>query len=269
MSWIAVGVGGASLLGSVFSGNQAAKTQGKIANAQLEEQRRTRAQALKAAQASPLEIAQMEQANQLNQQDIQRKQKLLASADPAIIEAGQQALSLLQGKDAASLNPLRSSQAQQRKQLEDRLRAQLGSGYANTTAGIQALAAFDNAAYNSQSTAQQQSLAQLLGVAQNTSANNGLQSNITNSNNLANLYGNQSSRIVSAINGTPITAAGSQFAGQLAGQQQMQGLFQGIGSLATMYAGLQKPTNGNNIVTSQPYTGGTTGGSYVNYGNYA
>jgi hypothetical protein len=269
MSWIAVGVGGAALAGSVFSGLSSARTQGKVANAQLAEQRATRAQALNAAQASPQEIAQMEQANQLNLQDIERKKKLLASADPAIIEAGQQALSLLQGRDAASLNPLKSTQAQQRKQLEDRLRAQLGSGYANTTAGIQALAAFDNAAYTSQANAQQQSLAQLLGVAQNTSANNGLQSNISNSNNLANLYGNQSSRIVSAINGTPITAAGSQYAGQLAGQQQMQGLFQGIGSLATMYAGMQKPTTNNQIVTSQPYSYGTAGQSYVDRSPYA
>lgn len=197
---------------------RSANAQQGIATAQLAEQRRTRDLAVAAAN-SPQEIKQLEQAIQLNTEDVDRKRRLLASADPAIIAAGENALALLNGKDAAILSPLRNQRAKERKALEAKLRSQLGSGYANTTAGIQALSAFDEASGNTLATAQNQSLGQLLGTVQGVSSA-GLSSNIQNSGTLAQLFGNVANRNVSAINQTPISAVGAEFAGDLARSQQ-------------------------------------------------
>ena len=219
------GSGDGGLPGSIDSivyggaGKRSANAQLAIAQAQEAEQRAQRQAAINAANPSPQEVAQLEQAIALNTQDIARKQKLLDSSDPALIEAGTQALALLQGKEAATLSPLKNQRAKERAQLEAKLRSQLGSGYANTTAGLQSLAAFDEASNNVYTNAQQSSLAQLLGVAQNTSANYGMQSNIQNAGNLSSLYGNQSSRMVNAITGNKIDTAGSQYAGELARAQ--------------------------------------------------
>jgi hypothetical protein len=207
---------GGALVGQVVAGQEGARLQGNLARAQEAEQRRTQQMAIDAANPSPQEIAQLEQAISLNTQDIARKQKLIDSSDPALIEAGKQALELLQGKEAATLSPLKTQREKERAKLEASLRSQLGSGYANSTAGIQALSAFDEASNNVYANAQQQSLGQLLGVAQNTSGSYGLQSNIGNAANFSQLYGNQGSRMVGAITGTPISAAGSQYAGGIA-----------------------------------------------------
>jgi hypothetical protein len=227
------------LIGSL-TGASAAKYQGRIAEAQLAEQRRTRELATAAAEPSPAELAQMQQSISLNEQDIARKQKLIESADPALIEAGKQALGLLQGKNAKSLAPLQAQRQQQRQALQQRLKAQLGPGYETTTAGQQALAQFDQSSALANADVQQQTLGQLLGVAQNTANNYGMQSNIGNAATLSQLYGNQSTRRVSAINATPITAAGAE---NVAGLQRAQGLTnlinQGVklGGMAAGYGG--------------------------------
>lgn len=202
------------------AGRRAADAQSRIAQAQLAEQRATRAAAVAAAEPSAGEMAAMQRSIALNEQDITRRERLIASSDPALIEAGQQALSLLRGTEASTLDPIRRQREKDRAKLTSKLQSQLGSGYANSTAGIQALTAFDEATATALNGAQQQSLSQLLGVAQNTSGNYGLQNNIQNNQTMAQLFGNQSSRRVSAINGTPITGAGAEFVGDLARAQQ-------------------------------------------------
>lgn len=220
------GSGDGGLMGSldnILTGGASGKSadaQLKIATAQEAEQRRTQGLAIDAANPSPKEIAQMEQAINLNNQDIARKQKLIDSSDPALIEAGKQALQLLQGKESGALAPLRTQQAKDKAALQEKLQAQLGSGYANTTAGIQALAAFDQAAQATNYGAQQNSLFQLLGTAERTSGNYGMQNNIGNSQSLASLFGNQGNRMVNAITGNKVDTAGSQYAGDLARAQQ-------------------------------------------------
>lgn len=236
-----IGPVGTLIGGQIGAGQDSAEAQAGLAAAQEAEQRATRAAASAAANPSPGEIAAINEAIQLNSQDIERKKKLLASADPALIEAGTQALQLLEGKDAAILSPLKNQRAKERLQLEAQLRKQLGSGYASTTAGIQALSAFDEASNNTYTNAQQQSIGQLLGYTAPISQA-GLQSNIQNSQSIASLFGNQSSRAVSAINGTPITAAGSQYAGPLAQAQQTSAT---IGSLLNLGASLGGAALGN------------------------
>lgn len=208
-------------LGGILSGpgQRAAALQGQMAEAQLAEQQNQRAQATSAAAPSLAELQQLSNSVQLNQTDIERKQKLLASADPALMEAGQQALKLLQGGEAANLDPLKRQRAEGRTQLEAQLRQQLGSGYATSSAGIEALRKYDESTSNSLQTAQSQSLATLLGSAYQTESVGNLQNNIANSSALSGQYGAQSSRMVSAINATPITAAGAQYAGDLFSNQ--------------------------------------------------
>lgn len=219
-----------------ISGKKAADAQGKIAEAQEAEQRERRALALKYAEATPEELAQINRSISLNESDIARKEKLLASSDPAVIEAGDQALKLLRGEEAKTLAPLRSNIQKQEQALRAKLQAQLGPGYENTTAGIQALAAFNEQANNAMTTAQNQTIGQLLGVAQDTSSRYGTQSNISNAGTLSSLFGNISNRKVGAVNATPITAAGSQFVGDLQAARGMTNLINtGVQGAAAIY----------------------------------
>lgn len=251
----AAGIVGGSLVGSVVSGIAA---QG-AARDQLAAQQQQRQQALAAAN-SPEEIQQLQSQIQLNNQDIARKQKLLDSTDPALLEAGKQTLQLLQGKEAATLSPLKSQQAQARKQLEDKLRAQLGPGYANTTAGLQALSQFDNAAFNSTSQAQQQSLSQLLGVTQNTNQGASLMNNIAMTGSIASSYGNIANRNVSAINQTSLTPYSNSNVGLAA-------LGNGISGAAANYSTLNSLFGGQNTSTN-PWAGDKQGtGPLAIYGN--
>ena len=223
-------------IGGAIAGENAARAQGDIAEAQLGQQRSDRDLALKYAEPSPEELAQLNRAIALNEGDIQRKEKLLASSDPALIEAGSQALKLLRGEEAKTLGPLKTNIAKQESALREKLTAQLGSGYENTTAGIQALQAFNEQANAALSGAQESSLARLLGVAQDTSGRYGMQSNITNASGLAGMFGNLNERKISAINKTPITNAGAQFVGDMQSARNMQNAIGGAINLgSTLY----------------------------------
>jgi len=220
-----------------YGGMKAAEAQGDIAKAQEAEQRAMRAEALKYAEATPEELAQLNRSIALNESDIARKEKLLASSDPALIEAGTQALQLLRGEEAKTLAPLRSNIAKQESALRSKLAAQLGSGYENITAGIQALQAFNEQSNNAMANAQQATIGQLLGVAQDTSSRYGAQSNIANSGTIGGLFGNIQNRKISALTGTPITGAGSQFVGDLQSARAGQSVFNNALKIAGMAAG--------------------------------
>lgn len=248
----------------IVTGKEANAAQGRIAEAQLEEQRRTRAAAVAAANPSPQEIQQLNQAISLNQQDITRKQRLIDSSDPALIEAGTQALKLLQGQDAKTLDPIRKQREKERLQLTNKLRSQIGSGFENSTAGIQALSAFDEATANALGNAQQNSLSQLLGIAQNTSAGYGVQNNISNSGTLSALFGNQGNRMISAINGTPITGSGAQFVTDLQNARSNTAL-----ANAGVNAGLAYVTGGASAAAPKATAGAPTSRSSYLGSNYS
>ena len=275
MAWGYVAVAGATLVGGMISadgqkraGQSAADAQGRIANSQLDEQRRTRAAAVAAANPSPQEIQTLQDMIHTNTADIARKQKLLDSADPALIEAGHQALDLLQGKEATVLGPMRDEQARQRAKLEDNLRQKLGSGYDTSTAGIQALAAFDQQSQLALQGAQQNTLASLLGTTQNTEQFGNMNSNMQASGMASQLYGNQSTRMVNAINGTPITMAGAGDVSSLYssindGQSARNtgGLISQAGTLAAIYGNRQAKNQNTNTITGGGDIGSSTGGS--------
>lgn len=115
---------------------------------------------------SPQELRALTQSLENQQQSISRQQELFASIDPAVMEASQQALQLLQGEEARSLAPLKKERASQRRALVDRLREQLGPGAETSTAGMQALNSFDDDTSALLSNAQQQGISQLFGIAQ-------------------------------------------------------------------------------------------------------
>ncbi len=229
------------VIGSAWAAQDAADAQGQIAEAQLEQQRADRAAAQAAAEPTPQELAQLNRAISLNEADITRKERLIASSDPALIEAGKQALELLKGTEAKTLGPLKSKIAKEEQTLRQKLAAQLGPGYENTTAGIQALAAFQESSSNALTSAQNQTLSQLLGVAQDTSSRYGNQTNIANAGTIAGLFGNQSNRRVAAITGAPITASGAQFVNDLQSargvQQTVNQIYQAAGMAAPYLTG--------------------------------
>lgn len=189
-------------------GRDAARAQRGMMEAQLANEERMRYEAAEAAKPSEYEINRLEDAYKANANEMARRERILASADPALIEAGNQALALLQGKEAQGLDPLKRQRAKQRQQLEAQLRQRLGSGYAESSAGIQALSAFDEATDTALSQAQQASLGQLLGVAQTSSAQNTLLPVSSQFGNLASLRGNISQREASALLGAPIKSVG-------------------------------------------------------------
>lgn len=152
-----LGGGVAGLLGS----QNTASAQGQLGMAQLGQQQGDRAYLMPTQQ----EQDQLKQALDVNNQSISQSQKLLASTDPALIEAGTQALQLMQGKSAQALAPIQNQRAQQRQQLMQQLQSSLGPGAANSSAGIQALNNFDQQTSNMMAGAQQNTLNSFLGYA--------------------------------------------------------------------------------------------------------
>lgn len=210
-------------LGDITGSNRTADAIGAASNAQLGQQQSDRTLAMTLAAPSDMEMQQLQQAITLNSQDITRKQKLLDSADPALIEAGHQALDLMNGKASAALAPIQSDRAQQRKSLEATLSQRLGGDFATSTAGAQALNEFDRQTSNLMATTQQQTLAQFMGYAGAAEQFGNQQANIQNSAALAQQRGNINVRAINALTGTPVNP-GAAYAGDIAryaGQQQL------------------------------------------------
>lgn len=106
-------------------------------------------------------LLQADKTLDLQSKNISRQEQLISQIDPTIMEASQQALKLLRGEDSSTLAPLKNSRNQQRQQLLNTLRAQLGPGAETSTAGMQALSKFDTESANVFAGAQQSSLNQM------------------------------------------------------------------------------------------------------------
>lgn len=230
-----VGVGAVGAIGQAIAGRGVARAQGRAAEAELAEARRTRELALEAAEPTPEELAQVDRAVQLNEQDIARKTKLIEASDPAIIESGRQALRLLKGEEARTLDPIRRSRQERRQVLQDRLRSQLGSGFETSTAGIQAISRFDQETDTLLAQEQDRSLGRLLGVAERTTQQQGLAGAAGRSAQLAQLIAAPQRRRLAAITQTPLTQfAGAPFVQQAQQAGNIQQLIGGLtGTAAT------------------------------------
>lgn len=170
-------------------------------------------------------MAQMDQALQMQEKELGRQEQMIASIDPAIIEASQQALKLMRGEQSSTLQPLTQQRNMQRQKLLNQLREQLGPGAETSTAGIQALNRFDAETSNVFSNAQQQALQNLGGTAAQFSSlrpqyGQGVQSFGNLAINRSGIARDQAQTLNQAW--APVTGtAGAQFT-----RQQMQGMNQ-------------------------------------------
>lgn len=226
---IGTAVGGPILGGEVMSfmgGQDQAKAQGQAAQAQLSAAQQQRQVAVGAAMPSVDELTAIHAQNQQLVQANARQEALLNTADPALMEAGRQALQLLNGKQAPVLAPMQAEQDRQRQLLINQLGSQLGPGAIGSTAGSEALNRFNQSSQLSMAQAQQGALGQLLQTTAQTRPNpyTGAEIQAQQNQNLIQNLGNLQNRQVSAINATPITPyAGAPFVGAaLAGQQANQ-----------------------------------------------
>lgn len=234
-------------------GGMGASAANKAAANQLKIQQQNRAEAMALAAPTADEIATMHEQNAVNERDISRKESLLASADPALIEAGKQALGLLKGENIQSLEPLRQQREQQKEVLKSQLRNQLGEGYETSTAGIQALSRFDQATSQTMFDATNQRLGTLLGVAQNTEQYGNLSPNMQTMSSLLQSQNAIRTRQTNAALGSPITANSGAFVGQAVQAQTMGNIF---GGMANAYIGAKL---GQSATAPTPTPGG--GGS--------
>ena len=99
-------------------------------------------QILQAAE-NPQELQALDTNLGFAERNVQRSEDLIRNIDPTILAASQQALDLLQGKDAAITQSVTRQRQRDRQKLVDRLRGQLGPGFENSSAGIKALNEFD------------------------------------------------------------------------------------------------------------------------------
>lgn len=257
------GIAAASAVGNYMAGKSVANAQGDIAMQQqqmaqqvLQQQEADRNRALGLSQPSMSELAMIAKQSQMGQQaldaqlsSLKNDEQLLNSVDPALKGAGEQAYQLLQGKEAAALDPLRRERDRQREQLKSTLRSQLGGGFETSTAGASALRAFDNDTSSQMIGAQQNTLASFLGLS--ASIRPDLQGKIGRAYQVAGQFDsnaltaqqNIAARQVAAFNGSPVnyaplinTAGASSVAG-LGNAQALGGLFQGFGQLGGIAAG--------------------------------
>lgn len=135
--------------GAVSGSNKQARIAGRMAEAEqakrvaVTEEARASASRLNLAAQSPQQLAALERSYSAAQTQVDTDLRQLAAIDPAIMEASKQALTLLQGGNAAVNDPAMRQRESQRQQLVSSLRAQYGPGAETSSIGQKALQQFD------------------------------------------------------------------------------------------------------------------------------
>lgn len=121
--------------------------------------------AMGAVAPTPASIQNMQQMTDTAQSNLQRQQAVLASADPAMISLGQQTLAMMNGQRQVGTNAvLQTNINQARNNMQRQLQQQLGPGWAQSTAGQQAMQQFELNASNSLQSNQQNTINQNMGI---------------------------------------------------------------------------------------------------------
>lgn len=264
----AVGVGGivAGAMGAKQGANAAqgiAFAQQGVAN-QMEAGAQTAAAKMSAMAAPTAQELQQITTNIQNQQryqavqdaSVSRDTQILNSLSPALVTAGQQANQLMQGQQAAVLKPMQQQQQVQRQQLQAQLAAQLGPGYATSSAGQQALQQFDMNTNTQTAQAQQSALSNVsnfLGFQSQSVSN--LQGSMRMGAETIGNMGAQTQRALGDIQSRQVGAigqgqkfieegqeaqmhtAGAEFAGEAASAKSLNGLGGGLMGMAGSMAG--------------------------------
>ena len=163
-------IGGKALDMNAKAGDEAARTQGEIAQARAAKAEEQRQEAIRTSMPTTAELVALDAQHKETERAIMRQEKILASVDPALIEAGSQALKLLRGQEAQIIAPMRAEQDRQRAKLANDIQKQLGPGGLNSTAGQEALNRFDQNAQLTIAQAQQKSLSDLMGTVERSGA---------------------------------------------------------------------------------------------------
>lgn len=238
---VALGVGG--MVGQGVAGLFGAKSQSDTAREQRE-------LAMAAAEPTVAELAAMQKQLRVADQSLARQEALVAAIDPALMEAGKQALALLKGQEAGALAPLRAAQARQSAQQEAMLRERLGGGFETSSAGIEAMTRLQESQLGQQQQAQQQTLGSLLGIAA------GARPNEANLMAAGSMEAQQQAMLrqgrISAVSGNPLQPSGT--AGTLGN------LFGGLSNLGGQIHGqAQETARWNQLLAYKKGSTGTSG----------
>lgn len=116
------------------------------------------------AQMSPQEMTAYDQTLQAASSQLQQQQRMMASIDPAIMNASKQILSVLQGGQTGIGNAMGAQRNAQRAELVNSLRAQYGPGAESSSIGQKQLQSFDRDTASLGAQGQSQTLGSLMGV---------------------------------------------------------------------------------------------------------
>lgn len=231
----AVGSIGSAVAGGVAAGQQRSEAE------------RQQSMALQMAAPTQQELTEisrrleMQTRYQTQQEVLQKKnEKILSTLDPALIQAGQQAHQMMKGQQAGILAPMRQQQSMDRRKLEAQLAAQFGPGYASSSAGMEALARFDQNSQMGLQQAQMQAfnqVSQFMGFGMQSrqgmiaEQRHGMESLDQMSRGTLGAMNNIQRRQVDAITGTSQGMVASAGAGAKA-VGGMFGAMQGLGGMA-------------------------------------
>jgi hypothetical protein len=262
------------LWGDLSGANAAAKAAEKAGNAQaaaagaqqqliMNEGQRLENDVMNLAKATPQELAALDRSLSSATTALDREERLLAAIDPALMEASQQALSLLRGESAGINKPMTDMRNMQRQQLLNSLRSQYGPGAESTSIGQRVLQQFDMESNSMLAQNQQNSLNQVFGIATADAGGRARQSLAglqgvgqgygAIQQRLLNARSNAGASTLGALSGTTqqmIQAAGAPYVGDVLRAQGQQGLFNTVLQGGMMYAsggmsgaaGAAKPT---------------------------
>lgn len=219
--------------------NRQARAAQNAANAQLAESRSVRDRALNLAEASPQELRAYEQTLKSSERQLANAERMFDSIDPALLEASDQILKILQGEQTSAGGVYEGERARQRQALVDNLRAQYGPGAEFTSLGKRALADFDNNTAVQGVGVQQNSLGTLSNlITTGSNLNTAISNGISNVSGAGRNFGNINTRKINALTGTSqnvISGAGGQFIGDQIRAQGQNQLFN-LGVTGTAYA---------------------------------
>lgn len=214
-------------LGEVTGSNRQARAAQGAANAQLAESRSVRNQALDIARATPAELRALEGQLTASERQLANAERMFESIDPAILEASDQILKILQGDQTSTGGVYEAERTRQRESLMDTLRAQYGPGAEFTSLGRRALADFDNQTSVGSVGVRDQSLSTLSGIfGLGQNSNTAIGQAAQGLGNAAQVYAQPQNRQLSALftgSQPVINSSGANFLGdQIKGQAQQQ-----------------------------------------------
>lgn len=216
---LAIGIAGAvvaggAIAGGVIAGNAKARAIERAASEKESAAKAEQEKALSLAAPTTQELVQIQ--TQIEQADraLARQERLLNAVDPALIEAGHQALKLLRGQEAQTLSPLQGERARQRAALAEQIQSTMGAGGVNSAAGAEQLKQFDTQTALILGQAQQSALNTLLGTSLQARPNP--YQGIAERQAITNQMGNIQARQINALKGSSVVPfAGAQYLGDL------------------------------------------------------